>query len=168
MTRQNPIIIQGFHVTPYQASFASHHTCDHHVGFLFTPDGIGKNNNMFQYCVLFYFIPHYQITTEWQEYLHTNLIAISNPLYEVNQKLKHFFPSLPHCTKGTRRGCQIVHPEVHTASYKPSFGQQSTLVHIQSYVRSDLNIYFARYSYQYLHNMIRSSKMSPKLSIQHF
>ena len=28
------VAIEGFHVTSYQANFASHHTCNHHVGFL--------------------------------------------------------------------------------------------------------------------------------------
>ena len=27
-------MIKGFHVTSYQANFANHPTCDHHVGFL--------------------------------------------------------------------------------------------------------------------------------------
>ena len=27
--------VEGFHVTSFQADFASHHTCDRHVGFLF-------------------------------------------------------------------------------------------------------------------------------------
>ena len=41
--------IEGFHVTSYQANFASHHTRNRHVGFLFAGDGIGKHNKMFRY-----------------------------------------------------------------------------------------------------------------------
>ena len=40
-------IIEGFHVTSYQANFASHHTHDRHVGF--PSHGIGKHNKMFCY-----------------------------------------------------------------------------------------------------------------------
>ena len=36
-------------MTLYQPNFASHHTHDRHVGFLFTFDGIGKGNKMFHY-----------------------------------------------------------------------------------------------------------------------
>ena len=39
--------IQGFQVTSYQANFASHHTRNQHVGFLFARPGIGKHNKMF-------------------------------------------------------------------------------------------------------------------------
>ena len=41
--------VKGFHVTSYQANFAGHHTRNHHVGFLFTCDSIGKSNKMFHY-----------------------------------------------------------------------------------------------------------------------
>ena len=37
---------KGFHVTSYQANFASYHTRDHHVGFLSALPGIGKHNKM--------------------------------------------------------------------------------------------------------------------------
>ena len=37
---------RGFHVTSYQADFASHRTFHHHVGFLFTWRGIGKHKKM--------------------------------------------------------------------------------------------------------------------------
>ena len=40
----NANIIGGFHVTWYQANFASHHTRNCHVGFLFTCDGIGESD----------------------------------------------------------------------------------------------------------------------------
>ena len=36
--------IGGYHVKSNQASFASHHTSDHHVGFLLTQGGIGEHN----------------------------------------------------------------------------------------------------------------------------
>ena len=42
----NTKIIEGFHVTSYQANFASHHTCDRHVGFLAPLSGIEKHNKM--------------------------------------------------------------------------------------------------------------------------
>ena len=42
---------RGFHVTSYQANFASHHTRDRHVGFLFTFEGIGKSNKMYHYLL---------------------------------------------------------------------------------------------------------------------
>ena len=38
--------IESFHLTSYQANFASHHTRDRHIGFLFTKSGIGKYNRM--------------------------------------------------------------------------------------------------------------------------
>ena len=41
--------IEGFHVASYQANFASHDTCDHHVGFLLAWHSIGKHNKMSRY-----------------------------------------------------------------------------------------------------------------------
>ena len=41
------VCIGGFHVTSCQANFASHHTHNRHVGFLFMCEGIGKSNKMF-------------------------------------------------------------------------------------------------------------------------
>ena len=43
---------EGFHVTSYQTNFASHHTRNLHVGFLFTWSGIGKYKKMSR-CFLF-------------------------------------------------------------------------------------------------------------------
>ena len=43
--------IEGFHVTSYQVNFASHHTRDRHVGFLFTQSSIGKYNKISHYCL---------------------------------------------------------------------------------------------------------------------
>ena len=40
--------IEGFAVTSYPANFASHHTRDRHVGFLFPQSGIVKHNKMSQ------------------------------------------------------------------------------------------------------------------------
>ena len=37
---------EGFHVTSYQANFASHCTFDRHDGFLFVWRGIGKHKEM--------------------------------------------------------------------------------------------------------------------------
>ena len=39
---------ESFHVTSYQANFASHHTRDRHVGFLTPQAGMGKYNKMSQ------------------------------------------------------------------------------------------------------------------------
>ena len=52
---------EGFHVMSYQTNFASHHTLDRHVGFLFAQHGIGKQRKV---LFLFEFILQYQITTE--------------------------------------------------------------------------------------------------------
>ena len=41
--------IEGFHVTSYQANFASHHSRDRHVGFLLAWNGKGKHNKMSRY-----------------------------------------------------------------------------------------------------------------------
>ena len=46
---RNSTIIEGFHVTSYQANIASHHTRDRHVGFLLALNGIGKHNKMSRY-----------------------------------------------------------------------------------------------------------------------
>ena len=40
--------IKSFHVTSFQANFASHHTRDRHVGFLSPQSDIGKHNKMSQ------------------------------------------------------------------------------------------------------------------------
>ena len=42
-------LIEGFHVTSYQANFASHPTRDRHVGFLLAWRGIGKHDKMSRY-----------------------------------------------------------------------------------------------------------------------
>ena len=42
-------LIGTFHLTSYQAIFASHHTRDRHVGFQFTCEGIGKSNKICHY-----------------------------------------------------------------------------------------------------------------------
>ena len=44
--------IGGFHMMLNQASFASHHTRDRHVGFLTLQAGIGKYNKMSQNFLL--------------------------------------------------------------------------------------------------------------------
>ena len=49
---------RGFHVTSYQAYFATHHIRDRHVSFLFAPNIIGENNKMFDY----FLFSSYQIT----------------------------------------------------------------------------------------------------------
>ena len=46
--RLTAVIIEGFHVTSYQANFASHLTRDRHVGFLSPQSSIGKYNKMSQ------------------------------------------------------------------------------------------------------------------------
>ena len=44
--------VEGFHVTSYQANFATHDTRDHHVGFLTARDSIRKHNKIFHYFLL--------------------------------------------------------------------------------------------------------------------
>ena len=62
-------IIEGFHVTSYQANFARHQPSDHHVGFLSPKSGKGKFNKMsLNVIILFKSQYHYHTTTEWQEY----------------------------------------------------------------------------------------------------
>ena len=39
-------LIEGFHVTSFQANFASHHTRDRHVGFLSPQYGIQQHNKL--------------------------------------------------------------------------------------------------------------------------
>ena len=41
--------VEDFHVTSYQANFASRHTRDRHVGFHFTRGGIEKYNKISRY-----------------------------------------------------------------------------------------------------------------------
>ena len=48
-SRRDHVRIEGFHVTSYQANFASPHTHNRHVGFLLAWHGIGKYNTMFRY-----------------------------------------------------------------------------------------------------------------------
>ena len=45
--------IERFHVTSNQANFASHHTCDHHVGFLFARKVL---ENTTKCSVMFYLV----------------------------------------------------------------------------------------------------------------
>ena len=47
--------IEGFHMMSYQANFASHHTLDNHVGYLFAWDSIGKYNK----CPITFYLDHY-------------------------------------------------------------------------------------------------------------
>ena len=51
-----PYLIEGFHVTSYQANFASHHTCNRSVGFFSAQGGIWKYSKMSHYFLssLFY------------------------------------------------------------------------------------------------------------------
>ena len=97
-------LLGGFHVTSYQANFASHRTCDCLVGFLFACDSIGKSNKMFHY----FLFSSYHITklqpsdknfcTEWN----------FKSFHEVNRKFKLFFSSNRAVQKETKRCCQIV------------------------------------------------------------
>ena len=62
-------LIEGFHVTSYQANFARHQPSDHHVGFLSPKSGKGKFNKMsLNFLILFKSQYHYHTTTKWQEY----------------------------------------------------------------------------------------------------
>ena len=61
-------VIGGFHVTSYQANFASHHTHNRHVGSLFACVVLGKATKCSVTFYLVYTIIYYKITTKWQEY----------------------------------------------------------------------------------------------------
>ena len=105
-------IIESFHVTSYEANFASHHTCDCHVGFLLAWRGIGKHNKM----------PHYfyLVHTTISNYNRVTKISTHTPVgnfksfCEVNQKFKHFFflffvfcfSFIPRHTKGNQTARQ--------------------------------------------------------------
>ena len=56
--KSNRTITGVFHVTSYQANFASHRNRDRHVGFQFTCEGIGKSNKIYHY---FLFSPYHII-----------------------------------------------------------------------------------------------------------
>ena len=57
--------IEGFHVTSYQANFASHLTRDRHVSFLSPHSGIGKKNQMSQnpFYLVYITVPNYNWVT---------------------------------------------------------------------------------------------------------
>ena len=62
--------IEGFHVTSYQANFASHYTCDSHVGFLLALSNIGHKTK----CPVIFYLVHITIPdykTDGQEQHHT-------------------------------------------------------------------------------------------------
>ena len=66
-----------FHVTSYQANFASHHTRNRHFGFLFKCKGIGKSNKMYHY----FSFSSYHITRlqPSNKNINTHSNEISNP-----------------------------------------------------------------------------------------
>ena len=45
-------VIEGFHVTSYQAIFASHHTRDRHVGYALSTRRYWENKIMFYYFLI--------------------------------------------------------------------------------------------------------------------
>ena len=58
------IMNRGFHVTSYQANFASHDTCDCHVDFLSAQDGIGKKQqNIHNFFLVHTILPNYNRVT---------------------------------------------------------------------------------------------------------
>ena len=129
--------IEGFHVTPYQANFVSHHARNRQVGFLFTLDDFGKYNKMLHH-VLFYFIPHTKLQLSDK-----NISTHTHPpppptrlkfqiLSRINPKLQAVFFfcfcfcfffllfSTPRCTKRKQRYvANIVLVLVRTVSCKP-------------------------------------------------
>ena len=80
------MFIESFHVTSYQANFATHHSCDRHVGFLFQRSGIGKHKRM---CYKFIFLSssyHNIIPTyNWVTRIYTFDWNFKS-FYKVNQK----------------------------------------------------------------------------------
>ena len=76
--------IEGFHVTSYQANFASHRTFDRHVGFLRPWRGIGKHKKMSETFYLAHTtIPNYNGVTR---ILAHTLMWNFKSCYEVNPK----------------------------------------------------------------------------------
>ena len=63
--------IDGFHVTSYQANFASHYTRHSHVGFLLALNNIGHTQKK---CPVIFYLVHITIPdykTDGQEQQHT-------------------------------------------------------------------------------------------------
>ena len=116
---------RGFHVTSYQANSSSHHTPDHHVGFLFTRSGIGKYNKTTRYLL---FLSSYhntklqlsdkKISTHTVSHTYDGYL---NSFCEVNYKFKPFllFSSIPRHTKLQGK---IVCVWVRTRPCKPFIG----------------------------------------------
>ena len=77
---QGKHIIEGFHVTSYQANFASHLTRDRHLGFLSPQSGIGKYNQMSQNFLFSSY--HYTKLQPSDKNIstHTHSVEISNPI----------------------------------------------------------------------------------------
>ena len=84
------VTVEGFHVTSYQANFASHHTGNHHVGFLFPQHGIGKYNKLSCYLLFYSSIPPYQIKTEHDKNINTHLGEILSPSMNEIESLSVF------------------------------------------------------------------------------
>ena len=85
----NVYSIEGFHVTSLQAIFASHHTRDRHVGFIFTWSGIGKyNKTSWNFLFDSYHGPNYKWVTRISAY---TLGWNFNSFRKVYQKFKRFF-----------------------------------------------------------------------------
>ena len=89
--RFQPCTTEGFHVTSYQANFASHHTRNRHVGFFFTWSDIGKYNKMSRYFLfssVHTIIPNYN----WVTRILANTLSWNfYSFYEVSKKFKRFF-----------------------------------------------------------------------------
>ena len=70
-------------------NFASHHTPDHHVGFLFTQSSIGKYNKMSRYFVFSSY--HNTKLQQSDKNISTHTLSWNFDFsYEVNQMFKHF------------------------------------------------------------------------------
>ena len=62
----------------YQANFACHHICDHHVGFLFAWHCIGKHNKMLRLVFVYSYLDT-KLQLSDKEYQHTHSVTKLNP-----------------------------------------------------------------------------------------
>ena len=92
--------MEGFHVMSYQANIASHHTRDRHVGFLSAYYSIWEKQQNVP-LLLIKFMPHCQITTDWQKYQQTHSFETSNHSMKWIESSSVFFLffCIPCCTK---------------------------------------------------------------------
>ena len=96
---------RDFHLMLYQANFASHHTRDSHVDFLFASDGIGKRNKMFHY---FLFNSYHIIRLQPNDKNISTNTWLKFQILSSSQKFKRFLllSSKPLYTKGNQEMLQ--------------------------------------------------------------